>query len=70
MRDFITVDREANAIRFQRSAFKGTFLLVEGSSDKVFYQHFTDKNECKLVSTSGKPSSKLRAIKILETRFS
>ena len=66
MREFITVDREANAIRLQRSAFKGTFLLVEGSSDKIFYQLFVDKNECKLVSTSGKPSSKLKAIKILK----
>jgi len=43
MREFITVDREANAIRLQRSAFKGTFLLVEGSSDKIFYQLFVDK---------------------------
>ncbi len=66
MREFITVDREANTIRLQRSAFKGTFILVEGSSDKDFYQLFTDKNESKLVTTSGKPSSKLKAIKILE----
>lgn len=66
MRDFITDEREANAIRLQRSAFKGTFVLVEGSSDKVFYQRFTDKSDCKLVTTSGKPSSKLRVINILE----
>lgn len=66
MRDFITADREANAIRLRRSAFKGTFLLVEGSSDKVFYQRFVDSNKCELISVSGKPSSKLRVIKVLE----
>ena len=66
MRDFITLNREANAIRLRRSAFSGTFLLVEGSSDKAFYQRFVDRNECELVTTSGKLSSKQRAIKILE----
>ena len=66
MIDFITVDREANAIRLQRSTFLGTFLLVEGGTDRTFYERFTDKDACKLVPTSGKPSSKLRAIKILE----
>lgn len=66
MRDFITVDREANAIRLRRSAFLGTFILVEGNYDKLFYQRFVDKANCELISVSGKPSSKLRVIKVLE----
>jgi hypothetical protein len=66
MNDFITVDREANAIRQRRSMFLGTFLLVEGGTDRTFYERFTDKVACELITTSGKPSSKLRAIKILE----
>ncbi|MEH2452589.1 DUF4435 domain-containing protein [Nostoc sp.] len=66
MRDFLTVDRVANQIRLRRSTYTGTFLLVEGSSDKTFYKRFVDKLVCELVETSGKPSSKQRAIEILK----
>ncbi|MEH2420951.1 MAG: DUF4435 domain-containing protein [Nostoc sp.] len=66
MKDFLTVDRVANQIRLRRSTYTGTFLLVEGSSDKTFYQRFVDKLVCELVETSGKPSSKQCAIDILK----
>lgn len=66
MRDFLTVDRVANNIRLRRSNYSGTFLLVEGSSDKTFYERFIDKLACELVITAGKPSSKQRAIEILK----
>ncbi|MEH2034097.1 MAG: DUF4435 domain-containing protein [Nostoc sp.] len=62
MRDFLTVDRVANQIRLRRSTYTGTFLLVEGSSDKTFYQRFVDQLVCELVETSGKQ----RAIDILK----
>ncbi len=65
MRDFITVDREANQIRLLRQTFPGAFLLVEGSSDKIFYERFIDRLTCRLVIVSGKPSSKLRVIEVL-----
>jgi hypothetical protein len=65
MREFLSVDRDANAIRLRRSTFSGTFLLVEGSSDRVFYERFVDKAECVLISISGKPSSKLKIIEVL-----
>lgn len=65
MRDYLSVARDANAIRLRRSTFSGTFLLVEGSSDKIFYEHFFDKVVCALISISGKPSSKLRVIAVL-----
>lgn len=65
MRDLLTVDRVANQIRLLRSNFSGTFLLVEGRSDKIFYERFVDKTLCELIVTSGKPSSKQRAIEIL-----
>ncbi|MHC5927074.1 DUF4435 domain-containing protein [Nostoc sp.] len=39
---------------------------MEGSSDKTFYQRFVDQLVCELVETSGKPSSKQRAIDILK----
>jgi hypothetical protein len=67
MRDYLSVDRDANAIRLRRSTFSGTFLLVEGSSDRIFYERFVDKVACASISISGKPSSKLRVIAVLST---
>ncbi len=66
MRDHLSVDRDANAIRLRRSIFSGSFVLVEGSSDKIFYKRFIDKAACELVSVSGKPSSKRRVIDVLD----
>ena len=40
MRDHITPARVANSIRLQRQEFEGTFLLVEGRTDKLFYERF------------------------------
>ncbi|MDJ1179813.1 DUF4435 domain-containing protein [Roseofilum sp. BLCC_M91] len=65
MRDQLTPDREANAIRLKRQTFTGAFLLVEGGSDKKFYQRFTHKN-CEIEVVSGKPSSKQRVIQVLQ----
>lgn len=66
MKDFLSVDRDANQIRLRRSTYSGTFLLVEGSSDKTFYERFVDKSRCQLVIVSGKPSSKQRVIAVLK----
>jgi Protein of unknown function (DUF4435) len=66
VRDLRTDDAVANQLRLRRSTFLGTFLLVEGSSDKVFYERFVDKTVCQLEVVSGKPSSKLRVIAVLE----
>lgn len=66
MREYLSVDRDAGAIRLRRSIFLGTFLLVEGSSDKIFYERFIDKVACEVVTVSGKPSSKLRVIAVLD----
>jgi hypothetical protein len=66
VRDLLSVDRVANQIRLRRSTYSGTFLLVEGGSDKTFYERFVDKLACELVSVSGKPSSKLRVIDVLK----
>ncbi|MHC5598234.1 MAG: DUF4435 domain-containing protein [Nostoc sp.] len=65
MRDFLTVDRVANQIRLRRSTYTGTFLLVEGSSDKTFYTRFVDQLVCELVETSGKQRA-IEILKILE----
>ncbi len=65
MREYLSVDRDTNAIRMRRSTFSGTFLLVEGSSDKSLYERFVDRTTCVLVVISGKPSSKYRVIEVL-----
>ncbi len=65
MREYISVESDANRIRLRRSTFSGTFLLVEGSSDKSFYERFIDKSTCDLLVISGKPSSKYRIIEVL-----
>ncbi|TVQ50985.1 MAG: DUF4435 domain-containing protein, partial [Spirulina sp. DLM2.Bin59] len=65
MRDHLTADREANAIRMKRSTFVGVFLLVEGSKDKKLYERFFEKSLCQIVVISGKPSSKLKIISVL-----
>jgi hypothetical protein len=51
MREFLTVDRVANQIRLRRSTYSGTFLLVEGTSDQIFYERFVNKLSCELVIT-------------------
>jgi Protein of unknown function (DUF4435) len=66
VREYISADREANAIRLRRSVFYGTFLLVEGTSDKIFYERFVDREACEVVTVSGKPSSKIRVIEVLD----
>ncbi|MFB2920855.1 MULTISPECIES: DUF4435 domain-containing protein [Aerosakkonema] len=66
MREHLSVARDANAIRLRRETFSGTFLLVEGSSDKTFYERFVDQSECQLICYPGrKPSSKLWAIEVM-----
>ncbi|ABB56212.1 DUF4435 domain-containing protein [Synechococcus elongatus] len=66
MKDLLSNDRHANQIRLRRSTFQGTFLLVEGSSDKIFYENLIDQLECEVVNISGKPSSKLLVISVLK----
>ena len=69
MREFLSPDREANAIRLRRSSFSGTFLLVEGISDKKFYQNLVDQEKCQLVTVSGKPSSKVKVLTTILGKF-
>jgi hypothetical protein len=66
VRELLTPDRVANQIRLRRSTFSGAFLLVEGSSDKVFYERFVNKTVCEFVIIAGKPSSKSRVITVLK----
>jgi hypothetical protein len=66
MREFLTPNDRANEIQMLRSSFKGTFLLIEGSTDKVFYRRLVNKSTCTLFPISGKPSSKSLVINVLQ----
>ncbi|MEQ9667346.1 DUF4435 domain-containing protein [Coleofasciculus sp. G2-EDA-02] len=65
MREFITPDRIANQIRMRRSSHKGSFLIVEGRSDKLVYERFIDETNCEFSIASGKENA-VAAIRILE----
>jgi hypothetical protein len=62
MKDIISASYQANEIKMIRSTFSGTFLLVEGNSDKAFYKNFVNQNTCRVKVTMGKQ----RAIDILQ----
>lgn len=66
MREYLTVDRIANTIRQQQTTFTGSFLLVEGDSDKKIYQNLVEESNCRFQICKGKPSSKQRVIQVLD----
>jgi hypothetical protein len=44
----------ANEIRLRRSQHRGTFVIVEGRNDRLFYERFVDIQQCKFVVADGK----------------
>jgi Protein of unknown function (DUF4435) len=44
----------ANEIRLKRSQYSGSFVVLEGSNDKLFYGRFFDATACKPVLAYGK----------------
>ncbi|MEA5470044.1 DUF4435 domain-containing protein [Spirulina sp. 06S082] len=66
MKEFRSIEADANKIRMLRAVFRGTFLLVEGISDRLFYDRLVNKLTCQIVPISGKPSSKNRVISVLQ----
>jgi len=65
MKENLTPERDAGSIRLRRSIFSGTFLLVEGYTDKTFYERFVDKSKCESISYSDRNPSKFWAIAVL-----
>jgi hypothetical protein len=65
MREFITPDRIANQIRMRRSSFSGTFLIVEGRSDKLVYERFINDTKCEISIANSKDNA-VNALNILE----
>ena len=44
----------ANSIRLQRELHKGAFLVVEGGSDKLFFDKFVDGERCVVTAAGGR----------------
>jgi Protein of unknown function (DUF4435) len=65
MRENLTADRYANTVRQQRSTFSGTFLLVEGRSDKIFFERFVNTDLCHFLVTEGKDNA-IKALNSIE----
>ncbi|MHA1285545.1 MAG: DUF4435 domain-containing protein [Promethearchaeota archaeon] len=57
----------ANSICMSRQLFKGSYLIVEGISDKNLFQKFVDDKECKVKSFKGKDFA-IKIFKILLNR--
>lgn len=55
----------ANEIRMMRSQHKGSFLLVEGSTDARLFERLVDKKNCKVLFSNGKDNA-LKSIDILD----
>lgn len=65
MREYITPERIANQIRMRRSTYLGTFLIVEGRSDKLVYDRVVESKKCEFSIACGKENG-IKALEILE----
>lgn len=66
MKENLTPHYYANLIKQLRSSFVGSFLLVEGRSDKLTYKKFVDRENCQIRTNEGDRSNKEMAIAILD----
>lgn len=56
---------QANAIRQKRQEHAGSFLIVEGRDDRLFFEHFVDDAACSITVADGKQNV-IDVISILE----
>ncbi len=54
MREYLTADDICNQISMNRSVFKGTILLSEGSTDQRLYGKFIDRDNAKVLPAHSK----------------
>lgn len=68
MRNAITPERIATQIRMRRSAYSGTFIIVEGSTDARVYKDCVDSKKCEFSIAENKYKA-IRALDILEKDY-
>jgi hypothetical protein len=54
MKEFITGNYVANAVRMKRSLHQGAFLIVEGGADATLFNNFIDHEDCRIEIGFGK----------------
>ena len=65
MRSSIAAVDIANRVRLLRTHHKGAFLIVEGDTDKRFYERYISREHCQIVIAYSKEQA-VEALKILE----
>jgi hypothetical protein len=65
VKESINPDYYANEVRLRRSAHKGAFLIVEGSSDARFYRQQIDADHCQIVVAQNRDMA-LKVLGILQ----
>jgi Protein of unknown function (DUF4435) len=67
MQEFIDSHSISNELRMIRSSFAGSFLIVEGNTDKKVYQNFIEPKHCQVKCVEFKnDSNKKRVVEIIE----
>ncbi len=66
MIDFLTPADLANEIRMARSSYDGAFLIVEGSTDALFYRRAVESEKCRLIVAHNRENA-LQILMILES---
>ncbi|MCD4800956.1 MAG: DUF4435 domain-containing protein [Methanococcoides sp.] len=65
MKRYLTADDIANNVRMMRTQFRGSVLIIEGSTDMRLYQRFVDDKRCKVIPANGKENA-IKVIQILK----
>ena len=67
MQEFINSHSISNELRMLRTLFDGSFLIVEGNTDKKVCQNFVEPKHCRIKCVEFKnDSNKQRVIEIIE----
>ncbi|WP_440953162.1 DUF4435 domain-containing protein [Methanococcoides sp. FTZ1] len=65
MKKYLTADDIANSARMMRTQYRGTIMIIEGSTDMRLYKRFVDDRKCRLIPANGKENA-IKVVEILE----
>ena len=67
MKQYITPQYIADTIRMFRSQHSGSFLILEGQTDKNFYHNLIDKEQCKIITADFAGKVNNNRVYVIET---
>jgi hypothetical protein len=65
MKKYLTADDIANSARMMRTQYRGSIMIIEGSTDMRLYKRFVDDRKCRLIPANGKENA-IKVVEILE----